>query len=109
MERDRKPAASGPHLQNEQTSNGLLLKKWSLGRKVGAVMVLAVEQSGSKASKYRQQAEELRSAANATDDQLTRETLLKFAEEYDRMALHPVENPAKKFIRFRRMKPQVSH
>jgi hypothetical protein len=37
----------------------------------------------------------LRSAANATDDQLTRETLLKFAEEYDRMALHPVENHPK--------------
>jgi hypothetical protein len=45
-----------------------------------------------KASEYRRRAQELRKAAQATTHQVTRDTLLKFAEEYDRMALHPVEN-----------------
>jgi len=44
-----------------------------------------------KAYEYRRQAEELRNSAGATDNQTTRDTLPKFAEEYDRMAQHPVE------------------
>jgi hypothetical protein len=51
-----------------------------------------------KASVYRQQAHKLRNAAKATNN---RATLLKFAEEYDRMAEHPVENQPKKFIKLR--------
>ena len=45
-----------------------------------------------KVSEYRRQAEELRNAASTTNHQITHQTLLKFAEEYDRMALFPVEN-----------------
>ena len=45
-----------------------------------------------KVSEYRRQAEELRNAAGATDHQITRDTLLKFAQEYERMALFPVKN-----------------
>jgi hypothetical protein len=46
----------------------------------------------SKASKYREEAEALRSAAAAARDTITRQTILKLAEEYDRMAAHPVTN-----------------
>jgi hypothetical protein len=45
-----------------------------------------------KVAEYRRQAKELRNAASATDHQITRDTLLKFAKEFDRMALYPVEN-----------------
>ena len=34
----------------------------------------------------------MRRAANETKNQTTRATLLKLAEEYERMARHPVEN-----------------
>jgi hypothetical protein len=54
-----------------------------------------------KVYEYRQQAEELRTAADATDNPITRDTLLKFAEEYDRMAQQPVENHPK-VLRVRR-------
>jgi hypothetical protein len=60
-----------------------------------------------KVSEYRRQAEELRSAADATDHQITRDTLLKFAEEFDRMALHPLENHPK-VLKWWRI-PQNSH
>jgi F0F1-type ATP synthase membrane subunit b/b' len=46
----------------------------------------------SKAHEYRRQAEELREAATATRHKITRKTLLKLAEEFDRMAAHPVQN-----------------
>ena len=45
-----------------------------------------------KASAYRNEARNLRRAAGATTDQITSETLLKLAEEYERMARHPTEN-----------------
>jgi hypothetical protein len=48
-----------------------------------------------KAYEYRQQAEELRAAADETDNPKNRDTLLKLADEFDRMALHPVENHPK--------------
>jgi F0F1-type ATP synthase membrane subunit b/b' len=50
----------------------------------------------SKVSEFRQQAEELRNAAEATGHKITRETLLKLAEEYDRMAANPVPNHPKR-------------
>jgi hypothetical protein len=53
----------------------------------------------NKASEYRQQAEELRRAAMATRDRITRKTLLKLAEEFDRMAAHPVQNHPKQMPR----------
>lgn len=61
---------------------------------------------GNKASEYRRRAEELRNTAGATNHQITRETLLKFAEVYDRMALHPVETEPKKFIKVIPGKPR---
>jgi F0F1-type ATP synthase membrane subunit b/b' len=56
----------------------------------------------SKVSEFRQQAEDLRNAAAVTAHKITRETLLKLAEEYDRMAANPIANYPKKlpwFIR----------
>jgi hypothetical protein len=46
----------------------------------------------SKASECRRQAEELRNSAMATAHKITRRTLLKLAEEFDRMAAHPVQS-----------------
>jgi hypothetical protein len=46
----------------------------------------------SKASEFHKQAEELRNAAEATKHKITRKTLLKLAEEYDRMAANPITN-----------------
>jgi hypothetical protein len=51
-----------------------------------------------KAAQYRRQAKELRNAASATDHKINRQTLLKFAEEYDRMARYPDEKQPKKLI-----------
>ena len=48
-----------------------------------------------KASEYRHETEELRRAAKANKDRITRATLLKMAEEFERMAHHPVENHPK--------------
>lgn len=50
---------------------------------------------GGKASAYRNEARDLRLAASATTDQVTSETLLKLAEEYERMARYPTENARK--------------
>ena len=61
---------------------------------------------GDKASEYRRRAEELRNMASATHNQITRQTLLKFAELYDRMALYPVENEPRKLMKLRRSKPR---
>ena len=46
----------------------------------------------SKASEFRKQAQELRKAAEATKHKITRKTLLRLAEEYDRMAANPITN-----------------
>jgi len=48
---------------------------------------------------YRQHAEELRTTASGMGSRINRDTLLKFAEEYDRMAENPVENLPKKLRR----------
>lgn len=61
---------------------------------------------GDKASEYRRRAEELRNTASASNNRITREILLKFAEHYDRMALYPVENEPKKFIKTKPSKPR---
>ena len=53
----------------------------------------------SKASEYRRQAEELREAAMATRHRITRETLLKLAEEFDRLAAYPIQNHPKRMPR----------
>ena len=45
---------------------------------------------------YRQHAEELRTTASGVGSRINRDTLLKFAEEYDRMAQNPVEIVPKK-------------
>jgi hypothetical protein len=52
-----------------------------------------------KASEFRHQAEELRNAALATKHKITRETLLKLAEAYDRMATYPAMSYPKKLPR----------
>jgi hypothetical protein len=52
-----------------------------------------------KASELRQQAEDLRDAAMATADKVTRKTLLKLAGEFDRMAAYPVQNHPKQMPR----------
>ena len=57
-----------------------------------------------KASAYRHEAKELRSAAAATGNRVTRETLLKLAEEYERMAQCPVESLPKRLP----MKPYIA-
>jgi hypothetical protein len=49
----------------------------------------------STSSDYCKQAEELRAAARATKDKVTRKTLLKLAEEFDRMAAYPATNHPK--------------
>lgn len=54
----------------------------------------------SEASDFRKLANELRRAAEDTGHKITRETLLKMAEEYDRMAAHPITNYPKKLPRF---------
>jgi len=48
-----------------------------------------------KASEYRREAKKLRRAAKATKHDVTRATLLKLSEEYERMARHPAENHPK--------------
>lgn len=53
-----------------------------------------------KVSEFHLQAQELRNAAMATEHKITRETLLKLAEAYDRMATYPVTNYPKKLPRF---------
>lgn len=53
-----------------------------------------------KASEFRHWAEELRNAAVATKHKITRETLLKLAETYDRMATHPAMSYLKRLPRF---------
>jgi F0F1-type ATP synthase membrane subunit b/b' len=53
----------------------------------------------SKASEYRRQAQELREAATTTRDRITRKTLLKLAEEFDRMAEYPIQNHPKQMPR----------
>jgi hypothetical protein len=45
-----------------------------------------------KASEFRREARKLRRAANETKNQITGATLVKLAEEYERMARHPVAN-----------------
>jgi hypothetical protein len=54
----------------------------------------------SKSSDYCKQADELRDAARATKDKITRKTLLKLAEEFDRMAAYPATNHPKELPRF---------
>ncbi len=51
-----------------------------------------------KAAEYHVQAEELRKAAEATTHKVTRQTLLKLADEFDRMAAHPFTNFPKKLL-----------
>ena len=46
----------------------------------------------SKVAAFRKEAEELRNSATATKHKITRQTMLKLAEEYERMAKHPVTN-----------------
>jgi hypothetical protein len=53
----------------------------------------------SKASEYRKEAEDLRNTAQATKDKITRNTLLKLAAEYDRMAAYPSPNHPKELPR----------
>jgi hypothetical protein len=53
----------------------------------------------SKADEFRKEAEELRIAARGTRHKITRETLLKLAKEYERMAEHPITNQPKKLPR----------
>ena len=53
----------------------------------------------SKASEFRKQAQELRKAAEATKHKITRKTLLRLAEEYDRMAANPITNYPKQLPR----------
>ncbi len=60
-----------------------------------------MEQGGNKAQEYRQEAEELRIRADNTSNPITRKTLLKLAEEYERMADSPVDDRPKKIIRIR--------
>jgi hypothetical protein len=50
----------------------------------------------SKASEFRELAKELRNAAAETGHKITRETILNLAEEFDRMAAHPMTNLPKK-------------
>jgi hypothetical protein len=50
---------------------------------------------GCKASEYHAEAKKLRGAAEATENQITSATLLKLAEEYERMARYPTETPPK--------------
>ncbi len=66
-----------------------------------------MEQGGNKAQEYRQEAEELRNLANITNNPITRKTLLKLAEEYDRMAESPIDDQPRKIIRIRRMKRRL--
>ena len=54
----------------------------------------------SKASDFLKLAKELRTTAKDTAHKITRETLLKLAEEYDRMAAHPITDYPKKLPRF---------
>jgi hypothetical protein len=55
----------------------------------------------SKASEFRKQAEDLRNAAQSTAHKITRQTMLKLAAEFDRMAEHPITNFPKKLPQFR--------
>jgi hypothetical protein len=50
----------------------------------------------SKESKLRKEADELRAVAGTAKNEITRKTLLRLAEEYDRLAAHPVTNYPKK-------------
>lgn len=54
----------------------------------------------SKTDEFRMQAEALRGAAAVTKHEITRETLLKLADEFDRMAENPVSAQPKKMPRF---------
>jgi hypothetical protein len=53
----------------------------------------------STSSDFCKQAEELRNAAKATKDKITRKTLLRLAEEFDRMAAYPATNHPKELPR----------
>ena len=53
-----------------------------------------------KASEFRAQAAALREAAAFTQHQITRQTLLKMAAEYDRMADKPLTTEPKQLPRF---------
>jgi hypothetical protein len=57
-------------------------------------------QSMSKWSEFRKEAAALRDAAEMTESEITRATLLKLAEEFDRMAANPVANYPKKLPRY---------
>ena len=56
----------------------------------------------SKVSEFRAEAKQLRIAARGTAHKVTRETLLKLAEEFERMAEHPVQNHPKQMPRLAR-------
>ena len=58
----------------------------------------------SKISEFRKQAAALRDAAEITANKITRVTLLKLADEYDRMAAYPVTNYAKRLPRYIKQK-----
>lgn len=48
-------------------------------------------QDGDAVLRYRERAQQLRRIAGGTDATKDRDTLLKIAEEYDRMAQHAIE------------------
>ena len=58
------------------------------------------EQSMGNSSEFREEAAALRDAAEITESEITRATLLKLAEEFDRMAANPVTNYPKKLPRY---------
>ncbi len=57
-------------------------------------------QNLSKWSELRKEAQALRDAAEITESEITRATLLKLAEEFDRMAANPVVNYPKELPRY---------
>ena len=68
-------------------------------RRVGNAQRLEYMPRMSKASEYRKEAEDLRNTAQATKDKIMRNTLLKLAAEYDRMAAYPSPNHPKELPR----------
>lgn len=60
----------------------------------------ATGQSMGNSSEFHEEAAALRDAAEITESEITRATLLELAEEFDRMAANPVKNYPKKLPRY---------